>query len=718
MRRARARRRADTAFAGQGGRAWCGAPGPTPTCASARRSGAPSTSCWWPASSAGAAGRPAGRLRRWASTPRWSRCRGGCGSTRAARRTAEDIVRELWDAGVRSATGGSEGEAGKGWTPRPGPPARPLVDARARTARGSPSSRRQRRTTSRRELARHQHFDEVSPEVGVLDEDGVRRGARRRRRRGARRCWPTSPDATDPKLPRAGPAAGGAGRARPDPSGPPRPTGRRAAGAAPDRPTDGDLDLDASLDAIAGWPGRGRGAPTPRTLRVRGWVPAGDGALPGGRPERVDGRRAAGHRRAGGRGRARGGPGRLQRAGVLGPDVVVAKSQDVPRPPEPGGRRRARAAGVRHHRRGLALRVAVRQLAALAAGAAGRRPAVGLPGDGAGRRRGRGAGGSTSCASWRRRTTATTLLALAAAVGARLADGARPLRRGPGPRRGPRPTEPQPLAPAILRRIAGARGGGWRQRQVGSSGGKMPMAFSSTTTSVGGTLPASPRSDLAGHGGGRGTPLVVAVGSSGAVAQRWSGSPRVAGWRRSSSPAVVGTPRRPPRLGRSRSSCSLDVGHDDRRPADDRPPPVEPVAEDGVGVEPAQLRRHGEHVGDGQLGVDAHPGQHRVEQTLRDVGPGRPPVDRPLQRPADEVLLAGDPAAVARCRPSSTSRPRSTGSGATGRRRAPRRPTGGSSRARSTFSPVYRSLVGKVKGTFTPPTASTIYLKAQKSTST
>jgi hypothetical protein len=121
-----------------------------------------------------------------------------------------------------------------------------------------------RRTTSRRELAGHQRFEQVSPEVGVLDEEALADGLR------------DDPDATlalladlagatDRELrelarrlaarlfldlaPR-GPAARGIGRLR---SGPYRPDG-------------GDLDLDASLEALAE---RGNGLIDPDRLRVR-----------------------------------------------------------------------------------------------------------------------------------------------------------------------------------------------------------------------------------------------------------------------------------------------------------------------------------------------------------------------------------------------------------------------------------------------------------------
>ncbi|MEO5724746.1 MAG: VWA domain-containing protein [Ilumatobacteraceae bacterium] len=127
----------------------------------------------------------------------------------------------------------------------------------------------QKRTTSRRDLARNPRFEQISPEVGELDEAAVEEGL------------VDEPDetlalladltgATDPKLrelarrlaaklffdlARRGPAV-------------PRGVGAlRELAYQPDR---GDLDIDASLETIA--EGRAGGVIDVERLRVRGWV--------------------------------------------------------------------------------------------------------------------------------------------------------------------------------------------------------------------------------------------------------------------------------------------------------------------------------------------------------------------------------------------------------------------------------------------------------------
>lgn len=126
----------------------------------------------------------------------------------------------------------------------------------------------QRRTTSRRELARNPRFEQVSPEVGELDESAVEEGLR------------DDPDetlamladlvgATDRKLRELAKKLAGKlfldlarrGRARPRGIGKLR--------DLPYRPDGGDLDVDASMEAIA--EGRG-GVIDVERLRVRGWV--------------------------------------------------------------------------------------------------------------------------------------------------------------------------------------------------------------------------------------------------------------------------------------------------------------------------------------------------------------------------------------------------------------------------------------------------------------
>jgi Mg-chelatase subunit ChlD len=131
----------------------------------------------------------------------------------------------------------------------------------------------QRKTTSRRELARQPKFEQVSPEVGELDEAALDEAMR------------DDPDqtmalladltaATDPRLREL--ARRLAGRLFLDVSrrGPSRPRGIGKMAEQPYRPDAGDLDLDASLDAIVE-AGRDRSAVDPERLRVRGWAKPG-----------------------------------------------------------------------------------------------------------------------------------------------------------------------------------------------------------------------------------------------------------------------------------------------------------------------------------------------------------------------------------------------------------------------------------------------------------
>lgn len=131
-------------------------------------------------------------------------------------------------------------------------------------------SQSRRRTTSRRELARNPRFEEISPEVGELDETAVEE------------AMSDDPDdmmglladltgATDPKLREL--ARRLAGRLFLDLArrGPMRPRGTGKLRELPYRPDAGDLDLDASLDAIAAARASGE-AVDPERLRVRGWI--------------------------------------------------------------------------------------------------------------------------------------------------------------------------------------------------------------------------------------------------------------------------------------------------------------------------------------------------------------------------------------------------------------------------------------------------------------
>lgn len=188
-----------------------------------------------------------------------------------------------------------------------------------------------RRTQSRRELARHDRFEQVSPEVGELDEAAVEEGLQ------------DDPDemmalladmtsATDPALRDL--AKRLAGRLFLDVSrrGPARPRGIGTIATTPYRPDAGDLDIDASIDALAEARAHG-GVVDTDALRVRSWVKPGtalallvdrSGSM-GGRPLAASAVAAAAV---------------AWRAPedysvmAFGSDVVVTKSQDVPKAPE------------------------------------------------------------------------------------------------------------------------------------------------------------------------------------------------------------------------------------------------------------------------------------------------------------------------------------------------------------------------------------------------
>jgi hypothetical protein len=127
-----------------------------------------------------------------------------------------------------------------------------------------------RTTVSRRELARNPRFEQVSPEVGELDE------------RAVEEAMADDPDemlallatltgATDRSLREL--AKRIAGRLFLDVarSGPVRPRGIGRLVEQPFRPDGGDIDLDASIDAIAGARAAGQ-AIDPERLRIRGWA--------------------------------------------------------------------------------------------------------------------------------------------------------------------------------------------------------------------------------------------------------------------------------------------------------------------------------------------------------------------------------------------------------------------------------------------------------------
>ena len=130
-----------------------------------------------------------------------------------------------------------------------------------------------KKTTSRRELAQQPNFEEVSPEVGELDESVVEQ------------AMSEDPDemlamladltgATDPALREL--ARRLAGRLFLDVAkrGPSRPRGTGKLVTQRYRPDGGDLDVDASLDAIVSARSAGV-AIDPEGLRVRSWATPG-----------------------------------------------------------------------------------------------------------------------------------------------------------------------------------------------------------------------------------------------------------------------------------------------------------------------------------------------------------------------------------------------------------------------------------------------------------
>ncbi len=187
-------------------------------------------------------------------------------------------------------------------------------------------SQAQKKTTSRRELARNPRFEQMSPEVGELDEAAVDESMR------------DDPDetmamladltaATDPKLRELARRLAGRLFLEISRRGPTRPRGVGKLVEQRYRPDAGDLDVDASMDAIVDAGGDLRRV-DPERLRVRGWVQPGtalclmvdrSGSM-GGKPLAASAVAAAAV---------------AWRAPVdysvlaFGKDVVVAKSQDV-----------------------------------------------------------------------------------------------------------------------------------------------------------------------------------------------------------------------------------------------------------------------------------------------------------------------------------------------------------------------------------------------------
>jgi Mg-chelatase subunit ChlD len=184
----------------------------------------------------------------------------------------------------------------------------------------------QKKTTSRRELARNPRFEQVSPEVGELDEAAVDESMR------------DDPDetmamladltaATDPKLRELARRLAGRLFLELSRRGPTRPRGVGKLVEQRYRPDAGDLDVDASMDALVDAGGDPRRV-DPERLRVRGWVQPGtalcllvdrSGSM-GGKPLATSAVAAAAV--------AWRSPADYSVL-AFGKDVVVAKSQDV-----------------------------------------------------------------------------------------------------------------------------------------------------------------------------------------------------------------------------------------------------------------------------------------------------------------------------------------------------------------------------------------------------
>ncbi len=184
----------------------------------------------------------------------------------------------------------------------------------------------QKKTTSRRELARNPRFEQVSPEVGELDEAAVDESMR------------DDPDetmamladltaATDPKLRELARRLAGRLFLEISRRGPTRPRGVGKLVEQRYRPDAGDLDVDASMDALVDAGGDPRRV-DPERLRVRGWVQPGtalcllvdrSGSM-GGKPLATSAVAAAAV--------AWRSPADYSVL-AFGKDVVVAKSQDV-----------------------------------------------------------------------------------------------------------------------------------------------------------------------------------------------------------------------------------------------------------------------------------------------------------------------------------------------------------------------------------------------------
>ncbi|MGB0113785.1 MAG: vWA domain-containing protein [Ilumatobacteraceae bacterium] len=134
-------------------------------------------------------------------------------------------------------------------------------------------SKARRKTTSRRSLEQQPHFDDISPEVGELDEEAVQ-SALEEDPDDTLALLADLTGATDPKLRDL--ARRLAGRLFLDLSrrGPAAPRGTGQLRTQRYRPDGGDLDVDASIDALVSARAQGS-AVDPDDLRIRSWSTPG-----------------------------------------------------------------------------------------------------------------------------------------------------------------------------------------------------------------------------------------------------------------------------------------------------------------------------------------------------------------------------------------------------------------------------------------------------------
>ncbi len=126
---------------------------------------------------------------------------------------------------------------------------------------------------SRRDLSRNPRFEQVSPEVGELDEAAVDEMFRDHPD-DAMALLADLTAATDPKLRELARRLAGRLFLEVSRRGPVRPRGIGKLVEQPYRPDGGDLDIDASLEALGDAAASGS-AIDPQRLRIRGWVKPG-----------------------------------------------------------------------------------------------------------------------------------------------------------------------------------------------------------------------------------------------------------------------------------------------------------------------------------------------------------------------------------------------------------------------------------------------------------